>query len=180
MGILENAYRDRLQIIAGILSIGWKWSGKTKIMYQAGLSCRLLCRYMSELMGAGFISSENGDIHVLTDKEETFLDRHETYLRNCRHMRERSECVEKEKASLESLSRQENPSGGDPRKSIRKGANKKISGLKTLSRWLCDHLENCSRSAHHIGLTSVSTLTRACKRNSLCLKRGEAVWVFPL
>lgn len=175
-----NAYRDRLQIIADILSIAGKRSRKTKIMYQANLSCRLLCGYMSELMGAGLISSENGDIHVLTDKGKTFLDRHETYLKNCRRLRERSECVEREKAFLESLSCQENPSDGDPRKSIRKGANKKISGLKTLSRWLCDHLENCSRSAHHIGLTSVSTLTRACKRNNLCLKRGEAVWVFQL
>jgi len=116
-----TTYRDKLQIIADILRIASRRPGKTRIMYQANLSYRLLCRYMDELMGSGLISSENGKVYALTDKGKAFLDGHEIYSKNSRRLRERLDYVEKEKAFLESLSCPENPSNSNPRKSARKG-----------------------------------------------------------
>jgi predicted transcriptional regulator len=74
-----SKYRDRLQIIADILSIASKKSRKTKIMYQANLSYKLLCRYLIEIVDAGLISLETGDCYVLTDKGKEFLHRHVEY-----------------------------------------------------------------------------------------------------
>jgi predicted transcriptional regulator len=120
------AYRDKLQIIADILIVATKRARKTQIMYQANLSHRLLCRYMNGLMEANLISPENGDFYVLTDKGKIFLDRHETYSKSCRRLRERQDYVEKEKVFLENMSCQENPSrtrDNYSRKSPRKGGN---------------------------------------------------------
>jgi predicted transcriptional regulator len=70
-----SKYRDRLQIIASILSIAGRRAKKTQIMYQANLSYRLLCRYLGEVLDAGLVSFENEDCYVLTAKGKEFLSR---------------------------------------------------------------------------------------------------------
>ena len=103
-----GVYRDRLQIIADILLIASRRSRKTRIMYQANLSHRLLCQYVKELTSADLITSKDGGFYVLTNKGRAFLDRHGTYSKCQRRLRKRLDCLEKEKALLENMSSRQN------------------------------------------------------------------------
>jgi len=98
-----SKYRDRLQIIADMLSIVSRGAKKTRIMYQANLSYRLLCRYLSEVLDAGLVSSENGDHYVLTGKGKEFLFRHEEYSKRCKSLEEHLNHVNNEKTVLEKM-----------------------------------------------------------------------------
>ena len=65
-------YRNRLQIIADILSIVTKKTKKTHVMYQAILSYKLLSKYLKELLEAHLIT-HNDNLYVITPKGEEFL-----------------------------------------------------------------------------------------------------------
>jgi len=98
-----SRYRDRLQIIADILSIAGGGAKKTRIMYQANLSYRLLCRYLDEVLDAGLVKSENGESYVLTAKGKEFLGRYRDYSRRCRSLEEHLNHVNNDKATLENM-----------------------------------------------------------------------------
>jgi len=98
-----SKYRDRLRIIADILSIVRVKAKKTRIMYQANLSYRLLCRYMGEVLDSGLIESEDGDCYVLTVRGEEFLNRHEEYSKRCQSLEKHLNNVNFEKATLEEM-----------------------------------------------------------------------------
>lgn len=98
-----SKYRDRLQIIADILVIAGKRARKTQIMYQANLSYRLLCRYLGEVLEAGFVSFENKDCYVLTSKGKEFLDRHEEYSKRCKSLAQYLNHVNIERTNLEKM-----------------------------------------------------------------------------
>jgi len=93
-------YRDRLQIIADILSIVNGKAKKTRIMYQANLSYRLLCRYLDEVLDAGLVRSVDGDCYVLTAKGKEFLIRHVEYARRCQSLEEHLNSVNDERNAL--------------------------------------------------------------------------------
>ena len=97
-----SKYRDRLQIIASILSIARSRAKKTRIMYQANLSYKLLCRYLDEVTGAGLVCFEEGD-YVLTTKGKEFLDLHEGYSQRCKNLEKHLSSINNDKATLESL-----------------------------------------------------------------------------
>ena len=96
-------YRDRLQIIADILSITNRHVKKTQIMYQANLSYRLLCRYLKEVTDAGFVSLRKGEYYALTAKGRAFLTRYEIYSRNCENLEQHLNHVNHEKTVLEKM-----------------------------------------------------------------------------
>jgi len=96
-------YRDRLQIIADILSIASKQAKKTQIMYQANLSYRLLCRYLNEVLDTGLVSFENGDYYALTAKGKEFLSRHEEYSKHCKTLEEQVNHTNTAKIWLEKM-----------------------------------------------------------------------------
>ncbi len=98
-----SKYRNRLQIIADILSIANDRARKTRIMYQANLSYRLLCRYLDEVVGAGLVRTEGDDCYVLADKGKEFLDRHERYLKQYMSLKEQASQVSDEKKALEEM-----------------------------------------------------------------------------
>jgi len=98
-----GGYRDRLQIIADILLIASKGARKTQIMYQANLSYKLLCRYLSEVLDAGLVSFENGNCYVLTAKGKQFLSRHEEYSKHCKAFEEQFNHVNAAKTWLEKM-----------------------------------------------------------------------------
>jgi len=99
-----GSYRDRLQIIADILSIASRRAKKTQIMYQANLSYRLLCRYLGEVLDAGLVSFENGDCYTLTAKGKEFLSKHEEYSKRCKSLEEHLNHINNEKTVLEKMS----------------------------------------------------------------------------
>jgi len=95
-----GSYRDRLQIVADILFIVNGRAKKTRIMYQANLSYRLLCRYLDEVVDAGLVKPEDDDCYVLTAKGREFLSRHEEYAKRCQGLEEHLNSVNDEKNAL--------------------------------------------------------------------------------
>jgi len=98
-----SSYRDRLQIIADILSIAGRRAKKTQIMYQANLSYKLLCRYLSEVVDAGLVSFENEDCYVLTAKGKEFLNKHKEHSKRRKRLKEQINRVNNEKNALEKM-----------------------------------------------------------------------------
>jgi len=75
-------YRNKLRIIADILTIASKGAKKTQIMYRANLSYKLLGRYLAEVMDAGLVSFEgSADYYRLTRKGREFLRQFGEYSR---------------------------------------------------------------------------------------------------
>jgi predicted transcriptional regulator len=102
-GVCMSKYRDRLQIIANILSIASGRAKKTQIMYQANLSYKLLCRYLDEVQSAGLVSFEDEERYTLTTKGREFLSRHQEYFKRCKSLEERLSHVNGERAALEEM-----------------------------------------------------------------------------
>ncbi len=96
-------YRDRLQIVADILAITSRGAKKTRIMYQANLSYKLLCKYLDEVIVAGLVGCEDGDCYVLTVKGKEFLSRHEEYSKHCEGLEEHLNHVNNERDVLENM-----------------------------------------------------------------------------
>jgi len=71
-------YRSRLEIIVDILKAVGEGAKKTRIMYIANLSHKLLGRYLEKTVEAGLISSSNGRYEV-TEKGRTFLERFDDF-----------------------------------------------------------------------------------------------------
>lgn len=85
-------YRRRFEIIGAILSVAEKGAKKTKIMYVANLSYRLLKKYLEETMKIGLIQLED-DRFQLTEKGRVFLgaysrfsDRYSRYAKDLENM----------------------------------------------------------------------------------------------
>jgi len=96
-------YRSRLRIIADILHIASDGANKTRIMYQANLSYKLLCQYLEEVVNARLVASEKGKSYVLTDRGERFLERLDEYHKQCKQLEEQTSCVHSERAELEKM-----------------------------------------------------------------------------
>ena len=85
-------YRRRFEIIGAILSVAEKGAKKTKIMYVANLSYRLLKKYLEETMKIGLIQLKD-DKFQLTEKGRVFLgaysrfsDRYSRYAKDLENM----------------------------------------------------------------------------------------------
>ena len=96
-------YRDRLQIVADILSIASRGAKKTRIMYQANLSFKLLCRYLGEVMDAGLVCFDDGNSYVLTSKGKEFLSKYDEYSRRRERLKVHLNNVNNEKSILEQM-----------------------------------------------------------------------------
>ena len=73
-------YRGRLDIIADILHVVGENARKTRIMYQANLSYRVLQRYLAQILEASLASFEcEKRCYVLTAKGRVFLEAYREY-----------------------------------------------------------------------------------------------------
>lgn len=114
-------YRDRLQIIADILSVVRGGAKKTHVMYQANLSYTLLNRYLAEVLDAGLVSVDNEDCYRLTRRGQSFLDRFGEYSKRCGQLEHQLNDVNDEKTVLENM-----VGGNLDRRSNEKLRNKKV------------------------------------------------------
>jgi predicted transcriptional regulator len=71
-------HRGRLEIIVDILNVAGKGARKTKIMYIANLSYKLVEKYLPETIRLGFIYFGNG-LYEVTEKGRTFLDKYNDF-----------------------------------------------------------------------------------------------------
>jgi len=114
-------YRDRLQIIADILSVVSDGAKKTHVMYQANLSYTLLSRYLSEVLEAGLVSFDEEGYYSLTKRGRGYLDRWNEYSKRCDQLEEQLNHVNDEKSVLEDMI------GGDSnRRSNGRTRNKRV------------------------------------------------------
>jgi len=76
--------RDRLCIVAAILEAANSGSSKTRIMFSANLSFKLLEKYLGLVVSAGFVQVDDST-YLLTESGREFLrqynDFHERYAR---------------------------------------------------------------------------------------------------
>lgn len=97
-------YRDRLQIVADMLSVvSGNDAKKTRIMYIANLSWDLLNRYLNDLMEAGLLSFNSSGCYVLTPKGRLFLYRFSEYSKRCEEVNDHLNDLDKEKKNLENM-----------------------------------------------------------------------------
>jgi len=68
-------YRRRLDIIADVLNVAINGAKKTRIMYVANLSYRLLEKYLGETVNVGFVQVNNEGYEV-TEKGRLFLEKY--------------------------------------------------------------------------------------------------------
>jgi predicted transcriptional regulator len=68
-------YRSRLEIIVDVLNTATNGASKTRIMYAANLSYKLLEKYIKETIESGFMSSGHRGYEV-TEKGKTFLEKY--------------------------------------------------------------------------------------------------------
>jgi len=76
-----GSYRGKLDIIANILHVASQNAKKTKIMFQANLSFKVLQSYLAEITGASLIIFDiEGQYYKITDKGRNFLNIYQEYL----------------------------------------------------------------------------------------------------
>jgi predicted transcriptional regulator len=95
-------YRSRLEIIADILKAAGDGSRKTRIMYFANLSYRLLERYLARVIEARLLS-RNGERYEVTEKGKIFLEKFEAYSRKASKVRKEIESLKFERQVLERM-----------------------------------------------------------------------------
>jgi len=122
-----SKYRDRLQIIADILSIAEGRAKKTHIMYKANLSYKLLCRYLGGVMDAGLVVFYDRDCYVLTSKGKKFLRRYVEYSKHREHLKAHLNHVNDEKIILQQMCSNANTLVSDSNCTIKKQPSKRLT-----------------------------------------------------
>jgi len=101
-----SQYRSKLQIIADILTVVRNGGArKTRIMYQANLSYKLLNQYLDYVMEIDLISisSDDNGQYVITPKGFDFLEKYKKYSQRKGELEEQLKDVTNEKATLEKI-----------------------------------------------------------------------------
>jgi len=94
-------YRKRLEIIADILSVVRGGAKKTRIMYQANLSYRLLALYLEFVKEAGLVFIQGKGEYALTQKGHEFLERYKRFSQRSEQVETELKDIEKERGILE-------------------------------------------------------------------------------
>jgi len=95
-------YRSKLNIIADILKAAENGSKKTRIMYLANLSYRLLEKYLVKVIKADLLR-HNGEVYELTEKGKIFLEKFRDYSKKVSRIRKEVEVIKFERQVLEQM-----------------------------------------------------------------------------
>jgi predicted transcriptional regulator len=114
-------YRRRFEIIADILNVAKNGAKKTRIMYVANLSHRLLEKYLMETINVGFIRLNNDDYEV-TEKGQLFLERYGQFSSKYSKFQRELENMKFEMEVLERMCAK--ASDANPKISVRRGKAK--------------------------------------------------------
>ena len=107
-------YRRRLEIIADILNAANNSVKKTRIMYVANLSYRLLEKYLEETINIGFMRFNN-DGYEVTEKGRLFLERYSQFSSKYSKLAKELENLRFEREVLERMCARV---AGDPKSNI--------------------------------------------------------------
>jgi predicted transcriptional regulator len=112
-------YRRRFEIIADIIHGAEKGAKKTKIMYFANLSYRLLQKYLDHSIRVGFIQ-ESGDGYESTEKGRLFLEKYAEFSSKYSKLVNDFEALKFEMEALDRMCGSNADSGGKSGNSRRK------------------------------------------------------------
>jgi len=97
-------YRSRFDIIADVLNVASERAKKTKIMYQANLSYKLLKKYLDEVRRSGLVLyCRKESCYVLTDKGKEFLQAYKEYSRHASFVEKHISNFKSKEKTLEKL-----------------------------------------------------------------------------
>lgn len=111
-------YRNSLEIIADILNAVGEGAKKTRIMYIANLSYKLLDKYLSKTVKAGLINSNN-NLFEVTEKGQVFLERFDDFSSRFSKLERQLDEMSFEKEVLERMCELAVSNGNDPRRKRR-------------------------------------------------------------
>jgi predicted transcriptional regulator len=114
-------YRRRFEIIADILKAAENGAKKTRIMYVANLSHRLLEKYLMETINVGFVRFNN-DGYEVTEKGHLFLERYAQFSSKYSKVQRELENMRFEMEVLERMCTAD--SDANPKLSVRRGNSK--------------------------------------------------------
>jgi predicted transcriptional regulator len=104
VGVVLGNHRNRLHIIADMLSAISGNAKKTQIMYRANLSYGLLIKYLEELSRSYLARFEQSQgYYVLTDKGVEFLNLYRDYMKRDKYAKKHIEDVNSRRKALEAL-----------------------------------------------------------------------------
>lgn len=99
----KNKNRGRLEIVRDMLSAASEKTRKTRIMYQASLSYRLLEKYLNSLLESGLVECVDDCFYLITWRGKEFLQSYDDYLERCRRLGEEIRGVRKDMLLLENM-----------------------------------------------------------------------------
>jgi len=114
-------YRRRFEIIADILNAAETCVKKTRIMYVANLSYRLLEKYLEETLKVGLIRLNNNGYEV-TEKGRIFLEKYGEFSSKYSKLNKEFEALRFEREVLERMCA--TASDADPKLSVRRRKSK--------------------------------------------------------
>jgi len=119
-------YRSRLEIIADILFVvnDNKGARKTRIMYQANLSYKLLTQYLNGVVEAGLVTFGTKNFYMLTQKGKKFLAKFGEYCKSREKVEVQLNHVEDQRVILDKMCPNAEGMNANPSKISLKKRNK--------------------------------------------------------
>lgn len=113
-----SKHRNGLQIAVDVLSVVSVKTRKTRIMYQANLSFRLIEKYLAILLEQELLKCETGSCYLITQKGKKFLQMYTEYVERCKKIGEDMDEAHRKRQTLENMCFNEkpDPSGQPSRK----------------------------------------------------------------
>lgn len=96
-------YRGSLEIAKDMLSVAFVKVRKTRIMYQANLSYRLMEKYLSNLLENDLLECDNDCFYLITRKGKEFLQMYDDYLERHVRIREEIKGADEDRLLLENM-----------------------------------------------------------------------------
>ena len=114
-------YRSRLEIIADMLCVvndnkDNNGARKTRIMYQANLSYKLLTQYLNDVVEAGLVTFGTKNYYMLTRKGKEFLAKFGEYCKSREKVEVQLNHVEGQRVMLEKMCANAEVMNANPRK----------------------------------------------------------------
>jgi predicted transcriptional regulator len=92
--------RDRLCIVAAILEATNSGSNKTRIMFGANLSFKLLEKYLGLVVSLGFVLVDDS-VYLVTETGRDFLRQYDDFHEHCSKVQEQIEALGSERKKLD-------------------------------------------------------------------------------
>jgi predicted transcriptional regulator len=103
IGKKDKKNRDNLEIVRDVLAIASVKSKKTRIMYQANLSYRILEKYLNSLLDNHLMECDDDAYYSITSRGKEFLQQYNDYLDRCKKIGEEVVGARKERLLLENI-----------------------------------------------------------------------------